>query len=140
MLSLALGDPNFSCHLKQNPQRESVEYRFRWVSNAKSSQWPCTFHAVCVNFICVRWPMQTQFSVKYGLKNMSHKLFNFSLSLRARCRGVKIHKKILNTANGLLSALEWLQEAFQAQNLPLTPLCNTDLMVFHTKTLITLVT
>ena len=28
----------------QNPQRESVEYRLRWVQNANFSHWPCTFH------------------------------------------------------------------------------------------------
>ena len=67
LVSLALGDANFSRHLTQNPQRESVEYRLRWVPNAKSSRWPCTFHVVCVNFICVRWPTQTQLSVEYGL-------------------------------------------------------------------------
>ena len=66
LVSLALGDANFSCHQTQNPQRESVEYRLRWVPNAKSSSWPCIFHVVCVNFICVRWPTQKQFSVEYG--------------------------------------------------------------------------
>ena len=50
----ALGDANFSRHLTQNLQRESVEYRLRWVPNAKSSRWPCTIHVVCVNLICVR--------------------------------------------------------------------------------------
>ena len=67
LVSLALGDANFSRHLTQNTQRESVEYRLRWVPNAKSSRWPCTFHVVCVYFICILWPTQTQFSVKYGL-------------------------------------------------------------------------
>ena len=56
LVSLALGDANFSRHLTQKNQRESVEYRLRWVPNAKSLRWPCTFHVVCVNFICVRWP------------------------------------------------------------------------------------
>ena len=59
-------------HLTQNPQRKLVKYRLRWVP--KSSRWPCTFHVVCVSFICVRWPTQTQFSVEYGLK-----CFNVSL-------------------------------------------------------------
>ena len=27
-----------------NPQRQSVEYRLRWVLNANFSRWPCTFH------------------------------------------------------------------------------------------------
>ena len=26
-----------------------------------SSQWACTFHVVCINFICVRYPTQTHF-------------------------------------------------------------------------------
>ena len=59
-------------HLTQNPQRELVEYRLRWVPNAKSSRWPSTFHVVCVRFICVSWPTQTQFSVEYGLKMLWH--------------------------------------------------------------------
>ena len=67
LVSSALGDANFSRHLTQNPQRESVEYRLRWVPSTKSSRWPCTFHVVCVSFICVRWPTQMQFSVEYGL-------------------------------------------------------------------------
>ena len=33
MVSLALGDANFSRYLTQNPQRKSVEYRLRWVPN-----------------------------------------------------------------------------------------------------------
>ena len=41
-------------HFTQNPQCESVEYRLRWVPNAKSLCWPCTLHVVCVSFICVR--------------------------------------------------------------------------------------
>ena len=68
LVSLALGDANFLRHLTQNPQRESVEYRLRWVPNANFLHWPCTFHVVCVSFICVRLPTQTQFSVEYGLK------------------------------------------------------------------------
>ena len=54
LVSLALGDTNFSRQLTQNSQRESVEYRLRWVPNAKYLHWPCTFQVVCVNFICVR--------------------------------------------------------------------------------------
>ena len=49
------------------PQRESVEYRLRWVPNAKFWRWPCTFHVVCAHFICVGYPTQTQFAVEYGL-------------------------------------------------------------------------
>ena len=30
------------------PKRKSVEYRLRWVLNANSSRWPCTFHV----FLC----------------------------------------------------------------------------------------
>ena len=30
-----------------------VEYRWRWVPNAKVSRWPCTFHVFCVDFIRV---------------------------------------------------------------------------------------
>ena len=44
LVSLALDDANFSCHLTQNPQRESVENRLRWVPNANFLRWPCTFH------------------------------------------------------------------------------------------------
>ena len=46
---------NFKICVSPNakPQHESVEYRLRWVPNAKCSRWPCTFHVVCVNFICV---------------------------------------------------------------------------------------
>ena len=36
--------------------------------NAKFARWPCTFHVFCVDFICVCWPMQTQYPVEYGLK------------------------------------------------------------------------
>ena len=53
LVSFALGDANFSRHLTQNPQRESVEYRLRWVPKAKRLRWPCTFHVFCVDFICV---------------------------------------------------------------------------------------
>ena len=70
LVSIALDDANVLRYLTQHPQCESVEYRLPWVPNAKSSRWPCTFHVVCVNFICVWCPTQTQFSVEYGL-NMS---------------------------------------------------------------------
>ena len=44
-----------------------MEYRLRWVPNAKFSRWPCTFHVVCAHFICVGYPTHTQFAVEYGL-------------------------------------------------------------------------
>ena len=50
------------------PKRKSVEYRLRCVPNAKFLRWACTFHVVCVNFICVWEQTQTRFSVEYGLK------------------------------------------------------------------------
>ena len=46
----------------QCPRRQSVEYRWRWA---------CTFQVVCVNFISVWKPRQTQFSVEYGLYGSS---------------------------------------------------------------------
>ena len=49
------------------PQRKPVEYRLRWVPGIGSLRWACTFHIFCVDFICVWWPTQTQFSVEYGL-------------------------------------------------------------------------
>ena len=36
------------------PQRESVEYRWRWVPNAKFLHWPCTF-LFCVCRFHSRW-------------------------------------------------------------------------------------
>ena len=53
LVSLALDYANFSRHLMQNPQRESVECRLRWVPNAKFLHWPCTFHFFGVDFIHV---------------------------------------------------------------------------------------
>ena len=50
LVSLELGDANFSRYLTQNPQRESVEYRLRWVPNAKLLRWPCTFHVFLCRF------------------------------------------------------------------------------------------
>ena len=35
------------------PQREPMEYRLRWVPNAKFSCWLCTCHVVCAHFIRV---------------------------------------------------------------------------------------
>ena len=57
--------PNAKCKIcvtpDANPRRQSVEYRGRWVPNARFSRWPCTFHVVYVNFICVGHPTQTSF-------------------------------------------------------------------------------
>ena len=53
LVSFRLGDTNFLRPLTQNPQRESVEYRLRWVPNANFLHWPCTFHILCVDFIRV---------------------------------------------------------------------------------------
>ena len=50
------------------PKRESVEYRLPWVPNAKFLRWACTFHVVCVNFICVWEQTQMRFSVEYPSK------------------------------------------------------------------------
>ena len=36
-----------------------------------SSCWACTFHVVCVNFICVGYPTQASFWVEYGLNSIS---------------------------------------------------------------------
>ena len=53
LVSFALPNANFMRHLTQNPQRKSVEYRLRWVPNAKFSRWPSTFNFFGVDFICV---------------------------------------------------------------------------------------
>ena len=52
---------------KAKPQCKPMEYRLRWLLNAKFSLWPCTFHDVCAHFICVGHPTRTQFAVEYGL-------------------------------------------------------------------------
>ena len=63
-----------------NPQRKSVEYRLRWVPNAKFSRWPCTFH-FCINFI----PIGSRFSVEYGLNVfLLWPFFNTEFSLPVR--------------------------------------------------------
>ena len=36
-----------------NPQCKEVEYRSRWVPNAKFSRWPCRFHVVCASFFAL---------------------------------------------------------------------------------------
>ena len=48
-------------------QREPMEYRLRWVPDAKFLHWPCTFHIICAHFICVGYPARTQFAVEYNL-------------------------------------------------------------------------
>ena len=50
----------------------------------------CTFHVVCVSFICVRWPTQTQFSVEYGFKTGDSTKYTYSKS-----SGVSVHGVIL---------------------------------------------
>ena len=61
-----------------------VEYRLRWVPNAKLLRWPCTFHVFCVDFICVWCPTQTQFPVEYGLKCVvSCRFFNVAYTTSA---------------------------------------------------------
>ena len=49
------------------PQRQSVEYRLRWLPNAKFSCWPCRFHVVYPVFFHVGYPTGTLSSVEYGL-------------------------------------------------------------------------
>ena len=66
---LALPNTKICVTPDANPRRQSVEYRWHWVPNAKFSHWACTFHIVYVNFICVGHPTQTCFSVEYGLKD-----------------------------------------------------------------------
>ena len=34
-----------------------MEYRLRYVPNAKFSHWPCTLHVVYAHFICVGYPV-----------------------------------------------------------------------------------
>ena len=67
------------------PHREPMEYRLRWVPNAKILHWPCTFNVFCVDFICVWYPTQTQFPVKYGLK------VTISYPLRIHCCCFEFH-------------------------------------------------
>ena len=62
--------PNIHVTPNTKPQRQSVEYRLRRVPYAKVSRWACTFHIVCVNFICVGHPTRTSFPEEYGLKSM----------------------------------------------------------------------
>ena len=60
--------PNIYITPNTKPQRQSVEYRLRRVPYAKFSRWACTFHIVCVNFICVGHPTRKSFPVEYELK------------------------------------------------------------------------
>ena len=48
-------------------RRQSVEYRWRWAFWRWGWRWPCTFHILCVDFICVWYPTRTQFPVEYWL-------------------------------------------------------------------------
>ena len=50
-----------------NPQRKQVEYRWRWVPNARGWRWLCRFHVVCLIFGRVGYPTQTRYPVKYRL-------------------------------------------------------------------------
>ena len=54
-----------------NPLRQSVEYRWRWVPNAKFLHWPCTFLFFGVDFIRIGKTMRNPFPVEYGL-NVSY--------------------------------------------------------------------
>ena len=55
-------------HLTQNPQRNSVEYRLRWVPNAIPLRRPCTFNFVGVDFICVWRQRKPRFQWNMGLR------------------------------------------------------------------------
>ena len=61
----APGDPTLWTQC--DPQCDSVEYRWNWVFWRWGWRWACTYHVVCVNFICVGHQCNT-FSVEYGLK------------------------------------------------------------------------
>ena len=37
-------------------------------------RWACSFHVVCVHFVCVGYPTRTQFPVEYGLKSFFFRL------------------------------------------------------------------
>ena len=52
----------------QNPNASQWNIGCPWVPGIGSLRWACTFHIFCVDFICIRCPTQTQFSVEYGLK------------------------------------------------------------------------
>ena len=52
-----------------NPLREQVEYRWRWVPNARGWSWACRFHFVYFLFPCFGYPTRTQFPVEYGLNS-----------------------------------------------------------------------
>ena len=63
----ANANPNFCITPNANPQCEQVEYRSRWVPNARDWHWPCIFHVNCVHFLRVDHQTRTQFPVEYGL-------------------------------------------------------------------------
>ena len=43
-----------------NPRRQSVEYRWRWVPNAKFLRWACTFHVHFMLFMSISCASGTQ--------------------------------------------------------------------------------
>ena len=51
-----------------NPQREQMEYRWRWVPNLRGWRWTCRFHVVYFLFPHIGYPMRTQFPVEYRLE------------------------------------------------------------------------
>ena len=61
-----------SPNVNAKPQRQSVEYRLRWVTNAKFLRWPCTFHVFCVDFICVCSQHKPSFQCNVGLRSRAH--------------------------------------------------------------------
>ena len=63
-----------------NPQREQVEYRWCCVPNMRGWHWPCRFHIFCVHFICIGYPMRTQFPVEYGLKIFISSILSHSIT------------------------------------------------------------
>ena len=46
-------NPNIRVTPQREPQHEQVQYRLCWVPSHWGSRWPCTFHVLCVNIICV---------------------------------------------------------------------------------------
>ena len=71
---------------RKKKQRESVEYRLRWVPNANFSHWPCSFHDFCVDFICVGFPTQTRFqwSMDFRMSSFSHNTISLSFAQKLK--------------------------------------------------------
>ena len=75
LVSFALGEANLSRFTRRVlpnafyptyfTRRQSVEYRWRWAFWRWGWRWACTFHILCVDFICVWWSMQSQYPVEY---------------------------------------------------------------------------